>query len=74
MCACACACARARARVCVCVCVCVRVCVRVCVLAPAIVLSMGTTFVNKEESVRGTRSEDSVTLHLSSLSVFTMTM
>ena len=46
--------------VCVCVCVCVRVRVRVCVCVCAIVLSMGTTFVNKEEIVSVTRSEDSV--------------
>ena len=30
-----------------------------------IVLSMGTQFVNKEEMVSSTRSEDSVTLRLS---------
>ena len=41
-----------------------------CVCAPAIVLSMGTTFVNKEEIVSGTHSDDSVTLRLSSLRVF----
>ena len=40
----------------------------------AIALSMGNKFVNKEAIVRGTRSEDSVTLRLSSLRVFTMTM
>ena len=40
----------------------------------AIVLSMGTKFVNKEEIVNGTRSEDSVTLRLSSLRLFTMKM
>ena len=37
----------------------------------AIILSMGTQFVNKEEIVSGTRSEDSVTLRLSSLQVLT---
>ena len=37
----------------------------------AIVLSMGTQFVNKEKFVSGTRSEDSVTLCLSSLRVLT---
>ena len=46
----------------------------VCVCAPAIVLIMGTTLVNKEEIVSGTRSEDSVTLRLSSLQVLTMKM
>ena len=40
----------------------------------AIILSMGTKFVNKEEIVSGTRSEDSVTLRLSSLRVFTRKM
>ena len=40
----------------------------------AIVLSMGNKLVNKEEIVRGNRSEDSVTLRLSSLRVFTMIM
>ena len=40
----------------------------------AIVLSMGTKFVNKEEIVSGTRSEDSVTLRLSTLRVFIMIM
>ena len=43
---------------------------RVCVCVTAIVLSMGTKFANKEEIVSGTRSEDSVTLRLSSLRVF----
>ena len=38
---------------------------------PAIVLSMGTQVVNKEEIVSGTSSEDSVTLCLSSLRVLT---
>ena len=38
----------------------------------AIVLIICTKFVNKEEIVSGTRSEDSVTLRLSSLRVFTM--
>ena len=42
--------------------------------APAIVLSMGTKFVNKEEIVSGTQSEDSVTPRLSSLRVFTIKM
>ena len=37
----------------------------------AIVLSISTKFVNKEEIVSDTRSEDSVTLRLSSLRVFT---
>ena len=37
----------------------------------AIVLSMGTKFVDKEETVSGTRSKDSVTLPVSSLQVFT---
>ena len=37
----------------------------------AIVLSMGTQFVDKEEIVSGTRSEDSATLSLSSLRVLT---
>ena len=37
----------------------------------AIVISMSTKFVNKEEIVSGTRSEDSVTLRLSSLRVLT---
>ena len=41
------------------------------VCVTAIVLSMGTQFVNKEEIVSGTRSEDSVTLCLSSLRVLT---
>ena len=48
----------------VCVCMCV-VCVCGCHC-----LSMGTKFVNKVEIVRGTRSENSVTLHPSSLRVF----
>ena len=38
---------------------------------PAIVLSMGTQVVNKEEIVSGTCNEDSVTLCLSSLRVLT---
>ena len=42
-----------------------------CVCVTAIVLSMGKKFVHKEEIVSGTRSEDSVTLRLSSLRVFT---
>ena len=46
----------------------------VCVCVPAIVLSVGTKFVNRKEIVRGTRSEDSVTLRLSSLRVLTMKM
>ena len=37
----------------------------------AIVLSIGTKFVNNEEIVSGTLGEDSVTLRLSSLRVFT---
>ena len=37
----------------------------------AIVLSMGTQFVNKEEIVSGTPSEDSVTPCLSSLRMLT---
>ena len=37
----------------------------------AIILSMGTQFVNKEEIVSGTRSEDSVIQCLSSLRVLT---
>ena len=41
------------------------------VCVTAIVLSMGTQFVNKEEIVSGTPSEDSVTLCLSSLRVLT---
>ena len=41
------------------------------VCVTAIVLSMGTQFVNKEEFVSGTRSEDSVTQCLSSLRVLT---
>ena len=41
------------------------------VCVTAIVLSMGTQFVNREEIVSGTRSEDSVTLCLSSLRVLT---
>ena len=45
-----------------------------CLCVPAIVLSMGSKFVNKEEIVSGTRSEVSVTLRLSSLRVFTMKM
>ena len=45
------------------------VCVRVCVTT--IVFSMGNKFVNTEEIVSGTRSEDSVTPRLSSLRVFT---
>ena len=36
-----------------------------CVCVPAIVLSMGIKFVNKEEIVSGTRSEELVTLRLS---------
>ena len=44
------------------------------VCVTAIVLSMGTKLVNKEEIVNGTRSEDSVNLRLSSLRVFTMIM
>ena len=40
-------------------------CVGMCVTA--IALSMGTKFVNKEEIVSCTRSEDSVNLRLSSL-------
>ena len=42
------------ASVCVCLYVCLCVCVSVCVTA--IVLSMGTEFVNEEEIVSGTRS------------------
>ena len=45
-----------------------------CACVPAIVLSTGTKFVNKEEIVSGTRSEDSVNLRLSSPRVFTMKM
>ena len=41
------------------------------VCVTAIVLSMGTQFVNKEEIVSGARSEDSVTLCLPSLRVLT---
>ena len=37
----------------------------------AIVFIMGTKFVNKEEIVSATRSEDSVTLRLSSPRLFT---
>ena len=37
----------------------------------AIVHSMGTKFANKEEIISGTRSEDSVTICLSSLRVLT---
>ena len=37
----------------------------------AIVLSIGTKFVNKEEIVSGTHSKDSMTPHLSSLCMFT---
>ena len=55
-----------------CVCVFVCVCVCVCVCVSAIVLSMSTKFVNKEEIINSTRSEDSVTLRLSSLPVVTM--
>ena len=49
------------------------VCAFVCVCVPATVLSIVTTFANKE-IVSGTFGEDSVTLRLSSLPVFTMTM
>ena len=42
-----------------------------CVCVTAIILIVGTKVVNKEEIVSGTRSEDSVTLRLSSLRVFT---
>ena len=41
------------------------------VCVTAIVLSMGTQFVNKEEIVSGTHNADSVTLCLSSLRVLT---
>ena len=41
------------------------------VCVTAIILSIGTKFVNKEEAVSGTRSEDSATLRLSSLRAFT---
>ena len=48
----------------------------VCVRArtPAIALSIGTKYANKEEIVSGTPSEDSGTLRLSSLRAFTRTM
>ena len=51
----------------------VRACVyvRECGCVTAIALSMGTKFVNKEEIVSGTRSDESVTLPLSSLRVLT---
>ena len=49
----------------------IKVCNTHIVCVTAIILSMGTKFVNKEEIVSGTRSEDSVTLRLSSLRVFT---
>ena len=42
-----------------------------CACVTAIVHSMGTKFVTIEEIVSGTHSEDSVTLHLSSLQEFT---
>ena len=69
-----CVCVRACAHACACVCVRACVCACVCARAPAIVLSMGTKFVNKEEIVCGTRRKDSVTLHLSLLRVSTMKM
>ena len=42
-----------------------------CVCVTATILSMGTKFLNKEEIVSSTRGEESVTLRLSLLRVFT---